>query len=187
MNIGILGGSFNPPHLGHLLIALQALDYTELQEIWWLPAYRHTFEKPLASVAHRLAMTKLLKLPKTQVSTLEIDHQLDGNTVDLVPILHKEYPQHAFTFIIGTDQLVSFHKWGKWQELLIKLPFLVVPRAGYAATPLYSGMKLLEHPLFITTNISSTLIRKRIHNKQTIDYLVPDLIQEYIIKNKLYT
>lgn len=186
MNIGILGGSFNPPHIGHLLVAQQVLDFTNLEEIWWLPAYRHTFDKPLASVAHRLAMTRLLNLPKTKVSTLEIDHQLDGNTITLIPLLHKHYPKHKFTFIVGTDQLPTFTKWGRWQELLQELPFLVVPRAGFPAQPLYDGMRLLVHSQLIVTNISSTKIRERIKKKLSIDNFVPEEITAYISTHQLY-
>jgi len=186
MNIGILGGSFNPPHLGHVLIAQQVLDYTNLDEVWWLPAFRHTFDKPLVSITHRLAMTRLLRLPGTRVSTLEVDNQLDGNTINLIPLLKKNHPRDAFSFIIGTDQLPTFHKWGNWQQLLKELPFLVVLRAGFPADPLYDGMKLVSHSNFIISNISSTIVRARIQNHLPIDTLVPQEILGYIKKHSLY-
>ncbi|MEK7166643.1 MAG: nicotinate-nicotinamide nucleotide adenylyltransferase, partial [Patescibacteria group bacterium] len=131
MHIGILGGSFNPPHLGHILAAQQVLDYTSISEVWFLPAYKHTFDKPLAPVADRVAMIKLVKFSGTRVSTLEVDYKLSGDTIELVPLFKKLYPNDSFTFIIGSDQLVTFTKWGSWESLLQKLPFLVVPRAGY--------------------------------------------------------
>lgn len=187
MQIGILGGSFNPPHIGHILVAQQVLDFTDLSEVWFLPAYKHTFDKPLAPFSDRVAMTKLIKLPKTRVSTLEIDHKLDGNTINLLPVLTQNYPKDKFTFIIGSDQLPLFSKWGKWQELLQKLPFLVVERAGYALQPLYEGMKVLKHEFFITTNISSSMVRGRIKRWLPISHLVEDEVEEYIVNNSLYS
>lgn len=186
MQIGLLGGSFNPPHLGHLLIAQQVLDFTDLEEIWWLPAYAHTFDKPLAPVSDRVAMAKLLNLPKTKVSTLEIDHQLNGDTINLVPLLKEKYPHDQFTFVMGSDQLPTFQKWGRWEQLIEKLPFLIVPRAGYPLSPLYKNMRVLQNSLFISTNISSSLVRVRIAKGLSIDHLVPETVKAYIATNMLY-
>jgi nicotinate-nucleotide adenylyltransferase len=186
MNIGILGSYFNPPHLGHILTVQQCLDFAEFDRIWLLPGLKSTFNKKLINVKHRLSMVKLINLPQTKVSTLEIDNQLDGNTINLIPILKDKYPQHQFTFIIGSDQLATFNQWGSWQELLKKLPFLVAPRAGFALKPLYGGMRVLKHPLLITSNVSSTLIRERLKQGFPIDNLVTREVKEYILKNKLY-
>lgn len=186
MNIGILGGSFNPPHLGHILVAQQVLDFTHLDEVWFLPAFTHTFDKPLAPVSNRLEMAKLLHLPRTKVSTLEIDHHLDGNTINLVPILKEKYPHDQFTFIMGSDQLPYFTKWGNWEKLLDVLPFLIVPRASYSFEPMYKGMSILNSPEFITTNISSSMVRSRIKKGLSIEYLVTKEVREYIKEMGLY-
>ncbi len=186
MHIGILGAAFNPPHIGHMLIAQQVLDFSDIERIWWLPVYKHTFDKSLVDVVDRVAMLSLLKMLGAQLSTLEIDNRLDGNTINLLPILRQQFPNDHFTFIIGSDNLPTFHKWGKWQELLRQLPFLVVERAGYPLKPLYQDMKILEHPLFITTNISSTLVRARIKTNLSIDHLVTGEVRDYIEAHKLY-
>ncbi|RJR14814.1 nicotinate (nicotinamide) nucleotide adenylyltransferase [Candidatus Microgenomates bacterium] len=186
MKIGILGGSFNPPHIGHILVAQQVLDFTSLDEVWFLPAFKHTFDKPLAPVSDRLAMTRLISLPKTRVSTLEIDHQLSGDTIELIPILKEKYPQDNFTFIMGSDQLAQFTKWGSWEQLLAQIPFLIVPRAGFALEPLYKNMQPLKHELFITTNVSSSMIRQRIKRTLSITHLVTEEIEQFIKQNKLY-
>lgn len=186
MHIGILGSYFNPPHLGHLLVAQQVLDFTNIERVWFLPGFKSTFHKQLISPEHRLAMTRLIKLSQTEVSTLEIDEELDGNTINLVPILRQKYPKDDFTFIIGSDQLPAFHKWGSWQELLKQLPFLVVHRASYPMIPLHEGMKALEHPLFVSTNISSTKVRERIKNGLSVDSFVTPEVKEYIEKHGLY-
>lgn len=186
MNIGILGSFFNPPHVGHILVVQQTLEFAHFDKVWFLPGLKSTFHKQLIPVGHRLNMIKLVKMPKTQVSTLEIDNQLDGNTINLVSHLKKLYPRDTFTFIIGSDQLATFTKWGKWQELLKELPFLVFPRAGYPLEPLYSGMSVLSHPLLAVTNISSTMVRERVRGGLVIDRLVPDLVKKYILEHKLY-
>ena len=187
MRIGILGSYFNPPHLGHTLIAQQCLDFAGFDKIWLLPGLHSTFNKELIDITHRLSMTKLIQLPQTEVSTLEIDHKLDGNTINLVPILKKKYSKDTFTFVIGSDQLPTFHKWGSWRELLGKLPFLVVPRAGYPLEPLYAGMKLFTHPLFAMTNISSSLVRERVKQGLSIDTFVTKEVRKYIERQGLYT
>ncbi len=184
MNIGIFGGVFNPPHLGHLMIARQVLDVTDIEEIWFLPNYgQHPPKAHVAPVADRLAMTKLLDAPNTRVSPIEIDRKLDGNTINLLPHLP---PKHTYTFIMGADWLPGFRMWGNWELLLEKIPFLVFPRCGYANTPLYQHMTLLDGPTIMTTNISSTKIRERVRKGLSIDAFVPSAIALYIRKHRLY-
>ena len=188
MHIGILGAAFNPPHLGHLIMAQQAVDFARLDEVWFMPTFRHTFVKHTETPEHRIAMCRLLTRghSRFKVSTLEIDQRLDGNTINLVPLLKQKYPDDNFTFIIGSDNLPTFHKWGNWRQLLKQFPFLVVPRACYADAPLYENMRVLEHPLLVVTNISSTGIRERIKTGLPIDTLVTPEVKEYIETHKLY-
>lgn len=183
MKIGLLGGAFNPPHIGHLMIARQVLDFTDADEVWFLPNYGQIPPKPVIDVSHRLAMTKLLGLPKTRVSTLEIDHNLDGDTIHLLPHLPGE---HEYRFIIGSDQLPTFHLWGRWEELLRHMPFLVFPRYGFPNEPLYPHMTLITSDFLIGSNISSTKIRERVKAGLSIDQFVPSVIAEYIGQHELY-
>lgn len=185
MHIGIFGGVFNPPHLGHLMIAQQVLDFTDIEEVWFLPNFGQHPPKPhVAPIADRLAMTKLLEMSGTKVSTIEIDQKLDGNTINLLPYLPT---QHTYTFIMGADWLPGFTtSWGNWEELLKRIPFLVFPRCGYASSPLYANMTLLEAPTLMTTNISSTKIRERTQKGLSIDAFVPPAIAQYIKKHGLY-
>jgi nicotinate-nucleotide adenylyltransferase len=183
MNIALLGGAFNPPHLGHLMIAQQILDFTGTDEVWFLPNFGQSPPKPVASVADRLAMTKLLTLSKTRLSTLEIDNNLDGETIHLLPFLPKE---HNFSFIIGSDQLSTFHLWLDWEKLLEQMPFFVFPRYGYPNEPLYKNMKVISHELLVGSNISSSKIRGRVKKGLPIDQFVPEKIAAYITEHKLY-
>ncbi len=184
MKIALLGGAFNPPHLGHLMIARQVLDFTDTEEVWFLPNFGQQPPKPnVASVVDRLAMTKLLKLTGVKVSTLEIDHKTDGNTINLLPFLPKE---NEYKFILGSDWLPGFKLWGHWEELLQKLPFLIFPRHGFPDEPLYPCMTVIKHKLLIVTDISATKIRERIKKGLSIAEFVPKEIVNYIKEQGLY-
>lgn len=183
MRIALLGGSFNPPHLGHLMIARQVLDFTDAEEIWFLPNYGQAPPKPVASAEDRLEMTKLLDLPKTRVSTIEIDNKLGGETVDILPFLPRE---HTLSFIMGSDQLPAFHLWKGGEKLLKSIPFLIFPRYGFPNEPIHEGMKVLSHELLVGSNISSTKIRDRVRLGLPIDQFVPPAIARYIAEHKLY-
>ena len=184
MKIALLGGAFNPPHLGHLMIAQQVLDFTETDEVWFLPNFGQEPPKPdVAQVNDRLAMIRLLKMPKTKVSTLEIDNRLDGNTINLLPFLPKE---NEYKFILGSDWLQGFKLWGHWEELLQKLPFLIFPRHGFPNEPLYHGMTVIKHELLIVTDISATKIRERIKRGLSVGQFVPKEIVYYIKERGLY-
>ena len=183
MKIGLLGGKFTPPHLGHMLIAEQVLDFAGFDEVWFVPNYGQSFHEPVAPVEHRLAMTKLIQVPKTKVSTLETDNTLDGKTIHLLPFLPKK---NEYTFIIGSDQLATFHQWGEYKVLIKKMPFLIFPRYGYPSEPLYENMMVLGHKSLIASNISSTKIRDRIHMRLSISMFVPQGVEEYIQTHTLY-
>ncbi len=184
MNIALLGGAFNPPHLGHLMIAQQVLDFTDTDEVWFLPNFHQSPPKPVATVEDRLAMTRQLTLSKTRVSTIEIDNKLDGETINILPYLPKE---HTFSFIIGSDQLPTFHYWKEWERLLTIMPFWVFPRYGYPNEPLYPGMKVINDELLVGSNISSTKIRERVKRGLSIGEFVPESVSNYIQEYQLYS
>lgn len=193
MKIAILGGAFNPPHLGHQLIASQILDFTDADQIWLTPCYQHTFNKNLASVKHRVAMTKTLVNQKVKLCLEEIDHKLSGETIELMRLLVQKHPRHEFCFIIGSDNLKHFKKWGQWQKLLLNFPFLVFPRPKfkndfrqYGLANRQYKLKLISHSLLVTSDISSTNIRKRVKQGLSITHLVPQKVKEYIEKHNLY-
>ena len=184
MNIALLGGVFNPPHIGHLMIARQVLDFTDRDEVWFLPSFGQHPPKPdVATVRDRLAMANMLTIPKTRVSSLEIDHELDGNTINLLPHLP---PGNDYVFVMGSDWLSSFPLWGNWKELLKRLPFYIFPRSGFACEPLYENMSVIKHELLIVTDISSTKIRNRIRQNHSVDEFVPREVVRYILEHRLY-
>jgi len=189
MNITLFGGSFNPPHLGHKIIIQQAFELIpNIDELWLLPDYQHAFNKgrTFVKAKHRLAMTKMLEAKKVKTETCTFDNKMPGNTILHITYLKKTYPQHNFSFLMGSDNLKNFHKWPQYHKLLKLMPFYIYPRAKHPFKPLYKNMYPLEHPLQIITNISSTTIRKRIQNNLSINHLLPDNISNYIKNNNLY-
>lgn len=183
MNIGLLGGTFNPPHLGHILISRQVLDFTDCDEVWFVPNFRQNPPKPAADPIHRLAMTQHIRIPNTRVSSLEIDHKLDGKTIHLLDVLPKG---NSYRFIIGSDQLATFHLWGEWETLVTRIPFLVFPRYGYPNEPLYSGMSVVGDETLVASNISATKIRERVKRGLSIVEFVPKGVDDYIRRYGLY-
>lgn len=206
MNILLFGGSFNPPHLGHLLVIEQVAELlTNINELWLLPTYNHTFGKELIDPSHRLAMCRLLidevqsSLP-IKLCPIEIDYHTSGSTYDTLQLLKTEnkyldnvmtpraapLSAHTYSFLMGSDQLPSFNKWHHWQELLETMPFYVYPRGGHRHDVTYPHMTALESPHQIVTNISSTLVRERFLHQLPINHILPPSIFNYITTHHLY-
>jgi len=193
MKIAILGGSFNPPHLGHLLMARQTLEFTDVDEVWLAPCYNHTFQKHLAPINDRVAMTKMLVEDKIKFCDEEIKNKLSGDSIDLLNILKKKCPRDQFYFIIGSDNLAGFKRWGRWEKLITENDFLIFPRPGFSTHLVDYDLdnkkyrfELVKNDLLVITNISSTIVRERIENKLLINHLVPDNLVKYIVNNNLY-
>lgn len=191
MHITIFGGSFNPPTLGHELVLEQIFKLKlipKLDEIWLLPEYQHSFAKnhELIDGKHRLAMTRYLLRDRVKLQTACIDQKLSGNTIDHINYLKKIYPQHRFSFLIGSDNLKSFDLWPKWQQLLKLMTFYIYPRQGYAFKPLYPGMTALRHPQQKISNIASTMVREKIRKNLPWEHLVPEPVAQYIKRQRLF-
>lgn len=196
MNITLFGGSFNPPHLGHQIVISQAFELIkDIDELWLLPDYQHAFSKGknFIDAKHRLVMTKMLETNKVRTETCTFDNKMSGNTISHITHLKQKHPKHQFSFLMGSDNIKNFHRWPKHQDLLKIMTFYIYPRAGssrqkadHPFKPLYKNMKPLEHPLQVITNISSTIIRKRVQKNLPINHLLPENISNYIKNNNLY-
>ncbi len=164
--VGIFGGSFNPPHLGHRRIAHELLERGIVDEIWFVPCKNHVFAKTLAPDQERLsALADLIaSLPKktrikSRVELYEIS-QSKQLSVSYHTLCHFQqlYPDYTFQFIIGSDQVATFPQWHHYQALLQQFPVLVYPRAPYLQPPLLPNMIFLSD--FPIVDISSTQIRQ---------------------------
>lgn len=189
MNILLFGGSFNPPHLGHEIVIRQAFELIPtIDQLWLLPTFHHAFGKDLILAADRLEMCKLLiqDSKKTKICSLEIDQHSNGSTYESLQLLKAKYPNHTFSFLMGSDQLPTFDKWDNYHKLLEEMPFFVYPRGSHRHPITYPNMTLLESPTQIITNISSTLVRHRLQNHLPVDHIVPANVLEYINVHSLY-
>lgn len=137
--IGLLGGSFNPAHAGHLHISLEALKRVGLDEIWWLVSPRNPLKKAddLADYETRLSYARQLAAhTKIRVLDLEAREGLHYS-IDTVRYLQQYFPQTEFVWLMGADNLAGFHRWRAWKELAARLPIAILDRAPYAQRALH--------------------------------------------------
>jgi nicotinate-nucleotide adenylyltransferase len=198
MKIAILGGSFDPPHLGHIFIARQVKELLQLDQVWLMPAHHHPFGRKQNSVETRFAMTQLLDGDEVKVSDFEIKHNPSSFTVDTLRALEKERPDDTFYWITGSDQLEFFQKYKDWQEIVTKHNLVIFPRewilpefeervkASLLLKTIPSNVIVLHDKNLVLTNISSTRIRERVKAGLSIDLYVTKSVAEYIKANKLY-
>ncbi|MFB5662134.1 nicotinate-nucleotide adenylyltransferase [Alteribacillus sp. HJP-4] len=186
--IGLLGGTFDPPHQAHLIIAQEAMTVHNLDEVWFIPVSTppHKVRSQLVSGVDRLEMTRLLIQDNARffISDIELNRRGLSYTVDTVRELRERYPGKEYFFIIGADMAEQLNTWENIEELKTLITFIVSGRPGYAAQIKGSeGILHLDAPLL---DISSTDLRSRITNKQNIRYLVPDAVRHYIEERGLY-
>ncbi|MBI3070279.1 MAG: nicotinate (nicotinamide) nucleotide adenylyltransferase [Candidatus Levybacteria bacterium] len=187
MKIGILGGSFDPPHLGHYLVIKQILEIRkDINKILLVPAFKHQWKPIQASVKDRLAMLQSLVNEKTEISDTELQRQGVSYTVDTVREIKNKTKADIF-WIVGSDILSEFHRWEKTEELLNLATFLVFPRDPHLIPgTIPAGFEVIQNKNLITTSISSTAIRQRVKEGKSISYLVPKEVEKYIAKHNLY-
>jgi len=187
MKVTVFGAAFDPPHLGHQKIALSLLEQGLADSVWLLPVKEHAFGKKLAPENDRLAMVELLAeiLPeKNRVERWELDQKGTSYTYQTLQQLSTHYPEHTFSFVIGSDNLARFHEWQDYEQMLEKFPFFVYPRKGFPMSPIRKGMIVLENVEPI--EVSSTQVRDLVAKGRGIDHLVPNSIHNFIIRHNLY-
>ncbi|MEB3100744.1 nicotinate-nucleotide adenylyltransferase [Ferviditalea candida] len=193
MRIGIMGGTFNPIHLGHLIAAEQARDGMGLQEVWFLPSNIPPHKEPETGAAaeQRLEMVRRAVSGHPQFRVNDLELRLGGKSysVNTVAELQKQHPDHEFYFIIGGDMVQYLPNWHRIEELVRKVFFIGLQRAGTTLDPdslpdwIREKVVMIPMPMI---QISSTDIRGRFAEKQSIRYLVPDEVRSYIEENGLY-
>lgn len=199
MKIGILGGSFDPPHIAHALICRETKEILGLDQVWYMPCFGHTFNKSLSPVKDRYRMTQFLEEPDISVSDFEIKTKSKGYTIQTLRSLKEIHPKNTFCWIIGSDLLEDFHTWGPgWHDIFTDFHLVVFPRETLVVDliektkrclkikKIPSTVHILTNKNETLTNISSTLVRKRVKEQKRITYLVPPRVEEYIRKHKLY-
>ena len=187
MKIAILGGRFDPPHIGHFLIAQQTLElYPEIDKVIFVPAFKHAWSPIVASAENRIAMLKSSLQRKMEVSDIEIKRKKVSYAIDTVKELKKQTNAEIY-WIVGADILPEFHKWKNHEELVKTARFIVFPRdPHFLPKNIPQGFEVVKSLKLLTTNFSSSLIRQRIKQGKSIEYLVPEEVERFIKENKLY-
>lgn len=187
MKIAVLGGSFDPPHIGHYFVIKQVLELRpDIEKILLVPAFQHQWKPIQAKPGERIQMLKSLENKKIEVSEIELKRQGVSYTIDTVKEI-KQQTEADIYWIVGSDILAEFDRWEKTDELLSLSTFLIFPRDPYhLPEKVPSGFEVIEDKNLITTNISSTIIRERVKSEKSIKYLVPEEVEEYIVDRKLY-
>ena len=207
--IGILGGTFDPIHFGHLRTALELYQALELAEVRLIPCFQPVHRKlPVASPKHRLAMVQaaIADEPALKVDDCEIQRKGPSYTIDTLEALHKKLPDTPLCLIMGIDALLGFPSWHRWEDILT-LAHLVVahrpqyqlPQTGIVAQLLKQRLKhnfsalhecmagnIILHPV-TALDISATDIRKQIAMDRNPRYLLPSSVYQYIEKHGVYS
>ncbi len=190
MRLGIFGGTFNPIHLGHLLIAEDAAEAFHLDRVVFIPSATPPHKRPrvIAPAPHRMRMVKLAIQGNTRFTSSDIEVRRGGPSYSVETLRHLRaaMPRAEFFFLIGTDSLRELHKWKEAPALVNLCEFICVTRPGerVARCRLRGARvrRLTGHP----TDVSSTDIRNRLTHGGTIRYLVPDAVRRYIERCRLY-
>lgn len=184
--IGILGGTFNPPHIGHLIIANEVLNQLALDEIWFMPNQEPPHKQAPSNVTSedRLEMVKraVKGNPKFKVETIELNRTGRSYTFDTMHQLNALYPDFLFYFIIGADMIEYLPKWHRIDDLLKLVSFVGLKRPSYSEKTKYPVIQV-EAP---SIDLSSSLLRNRIMEGKSTQYLIPEEVRLYIEENQLY-
>ena len=191
MKIGLYFGTFNPIHVGHLIIANHMAEHADLDQVWIMVTPHNPLKKKGTLLAdhHRLEMVFLATedFPKIKPSDIEFKLSQPNYTVNTLVHLEEKYPEHTFSLIMGEDNLKSFHKWKNYEAILAHHEIYVYPRLDATAeNPLFKNhpkIHLIDAPV---VEISSTSIRENIKKGKNVLPLLPPKVWEYIDHNNFY-
>lgn len=195
--IGLMGGTFDPIHYGHLLAAENARQAFGLEKVCFVPAGNPPHKKGgSVAAADRYAMTEIATLsnPHFDVSAVELDRAGDSHTIDTLREFNRRYPEAEFYFITGADAVLDLPTWKEPEALLTHAVFIAVARPGYPAGKLERLCErlpadLAERIVYLEIPglaIASRDLRRRVAAGRTIKYLVPESVEAYIAKRRLY-
>ena len=186
--IGILGGSYNPIHVGHIQLAEHLLRVLSFDEVWLLVS-PHNPLKPTNdllpdAIRYQWVAKSIEGMSGLVASDFELGLSQPSYTYNTLTQLTATYPQNEFTLLIGADNWKVFHKWFRAEDIINNYRIAIYPRpgSGAIATPLPPNVQVIDAPLI---DISSTMIRQKIRNHEDITHLVPKVILQEVIKTYL--
>lgn len=189
MKIGLFFGSFNPIHVGHLIVANVMATSTDLEKVWFVVSPQNPFKKnkQLLHEFDRFDMVEKAIADNHKFKATDIEFHLPrpSYTIDTLVRLTEKFPQHDFKLIIGEDNLAQFSNWKNYQQILDYYGLYVYPRPNSEAHSYQSHpqVRFVEAPLL---DISATFIRNRLKNRQSIRYMVPEAVETIIEAKKFY-
>lgn len=194
MRIGLFFGSFNPIHVGHLIIANTMATTTDLEQVWFVVSPQNPFKKT-KSLLHEFDRFDMVERAiadnsRLKATNIEFSMPKPSYTIDTLTRLSEKYPQHTFRLIMGEDNLAQFANWKNHEQILAYYGLSVYPRPRRDAVPTteslfktHENVRLVEAPLL---DISATYIRESIRANRSIRYMVPDVVEEMIERKKFY-
>lgn len=189
MRIGLYFGSFNPIHIGHLIIANHVVQNTSLEQVWFVVSPQNPLKKSsaLLNEYHRLFLVQASIEDEPTLKATDIEFRLPkpSYTIDTLTFLHEKFPQHNFSVIMGSDSFQNIEAWKNFDQLLKNYSLLIYERPGFKPTNRFhdAQIQFLKAPLL---EISSTHIRNMIKEGKSIRYLVTDKVREEIERNGYY-
>lgn len=185
--IGLLGGTFDPPHLGHLVAAETARDVLGLDAVHLLVAGRPWMKGDETPAEHRVAMARAAVADDPNLSVDDREARRDGPTytADTLAELHAERPEVTWTFLLGTDAAASLPDWHRSEEAVALAEWAVVQRPG-APWPTHHLADRLQRVEIPQIDISSTDLRARVADGRSIRYLVPAAVEDHVREHRLY-
>lgn len=190
MKIGLYPGSFNPVHLGHMVIAGYMAEFADLDEVWMVVSPRNPLKmtQDMLQDYHRLHLVKLAigDHPRIKASDIEFKLSKPSFTIHTLHHLKEKFPADQFVLILGEDNLPTFDKWKSYEEILDLCMLYVYPRRHVEQTRfhIHPKVKLIkEVPLM---EISATFIRECIRNKKDVRYMMPQAVWDEIEENRFY-
>ena len=191
MKICLFGGTFDPPHIGHLLISQTICEVEEFDKILFIPAYNPPHKKDISPIDHRVEMVKLSISgnPKFEFSDIEIKREGISYTIDTIRALKKEMNltrQNTY-YLMGSDSLLEFHNWREPEAILNECQVIVAIRPGFRPSDIQHWiLHRIQFANIPRYEIASTTIRARWIGNMTIRYMVTLPVWDYIHENKLY-
>ena len=188
MNIGLYFGSFNPIHIGHLIIANHVLNETSLEKIWFIVSPQNPLKKSnsLLNEFDRLHLVRLAVQDDNRIKCSDIEFSLPkpSYTTNTLAFLTEKYPEHKFSIIMGSDSYQNLDKWKNFETIVSNYSIYVYKREGHEINKFWGERPvILNAPLI---QISATQIRDHIKNSKSIRYLVPETVREEIETRKFY-
>lgn len=189
MKIGLFFGSFNPIHIGHMIIANTMLEYTDMENVWFVVSPQNPFKKN-AGLLHefdRLEMVRLSVAYNYKMKAVDVEFKMPrpSYTIDTLTYLQDNFPNDDFVLIIGEDNLAQFTRWKNYEKILQYFSLYVYPRPQSPPSELkeHSNVKMVNAPLL---DISATYIRNAVKEGKSIQYLVTPEVETFIQQKKFY-